>query len=111
MERNTTFDLHRDGMARYEIPIRPITTSDVSQFKGNVHHHFIDMARFYTNHDRLRIGVVQVEKCELPKDFSDSPIENTRNRDLVRQFIEEGCASCCGLLNFVVKCVNLLCKW
>jgi hypothetical protein len=45
------------------------------------------MARSHTNHDKLRIGVVQVEKCELPKDFRGPPIAD---RVLVRNFIEEG---------------------
>ena len=52
---------------------------------------------------------MQVDNCELPKDFSGPPIGD---RALVRQFIEEGwSAAYCGLQKFEVKCVNLLCKW
>ena len=92
----------------YMSPARPIATSEVSQFKGNVHPHFIGMARSHTNHGKLRIGVVQVEKCELPKDFSGPPIGD---RHLVGQFIEEGWTGTgCSLLNFVDKYVDPLCK-
>jgi len=66
------------------------------------------MAGSHTNHGKLRIGVVQVEKCELPKDFRGPPIGE---RVVVRNSIEEGWSgACCGLRNFVVECVNLLCK-
>jgi hypothetical protein len=72
------------------------------------------MPRSHTNRDKLRIGVVQVEKCELPKDFSGArgaPIQ-VGDRDLVRQFIEGGWSGAsCDLQNFVVKCVIFLCKW
>jgi hypothetical protein len=91
------------------VPRPTIATSEVSQFNGNVHHYFTVMPRSHTNRDKLRMGVVQVEKCELPKDFSGPPIGD---RVLVKQLIEEGWSGACfSLLNFVVKCVNLLCKW
>ena len=91
------------------VPSPTIATSEVCQFKGNVHHHFIVMPRSHTNRDKLRIRVVQVENCELPKDLSGPPIGN---RVLAKQLIEEGWSGACfSLLNFVVKCVNLLCKW
>jgi hypothetical protein len=87
-------------------PARPIITSEVSQFKANVHSHFIGMARSDTNHGKLRIGIVQVEKCELPKHFRGPPIGD---RVLMRNFVEEGCSGPgCSLLNIVIKCVNYL---
>ena len=36
----------------------PTNHSEISQFKGKVHRHFLAIARFHTNHDKLRIGVV-----------------------------------------------------
>jgi hypothetical protein len=88
--------------------IQYIATSEVGQFEGNYHRHFTVVPRFHTNHSKLRIGVVQVEKCELPKDFRGPPMGD---RALVRNFIEEGWSGAsCSLLNFVVKCANLLCK-
>jgi hypothetical protein len=89
-------------------PARPIATSEVSQFKANIHRHFIGpgVARSHTNHGKLRIGVIQVEKCELPKDFRGSPIGN---RVLVRNFIKESWSGAgCSLLNVVIKCVDHL---
>ena len=85
---------------------RRIATSEVSQFEDNDNSHFVDMAKFYRNHGKLQIGVVQVESCELPKDFSDPPIGD---RAPVRNSIEEGCSRTgCSLLNFVIKCADLL---
>ncbi len=67
------------------------------------------MAGFHTNPSNLRIVFLQVENCELPKNFSGPPIGD---RDLARQFTEEGWSgACCALQNFEVKRVNLLCKW
>ena len=69
------------------------------------------MPRSHTNHNKLGTGVVQVENCELPKRFSTPPIGD---RALVSNFIDEGwpgSVACCSMLNFVVKCVDLLCKW
>ena len=60
-------------VAKYMSPARPTATSDVSQFNGDVHRHFIVMARPHTNHGKSRIRVVQVEKCELPKDLRGPP--------------------------------------
>ena len=63
------------------------------------------MARSHTNHDKLRIGVIQVEKCELPKDFRGPPV---RDGVLVRNPTEDGWSGAgCGLLNVVIKCVKL----
>jgi hypothetical protein len=93
---------------KYMSPARPIATSEVSQFKANIHRHFIgpDMTRSHTNHGKLRIGVIQVEKCELPKDFRGSPIGN---RVLARNFIEKGWKGAgCSPLNVVIKRVNHL---
>jgi hypothetical protein len=65
-------------------------------------------ARPVTNHDKSGIRVVQVEKCELPKDFRGPPIGD---RVLVRDFTEEGWSGArCGLLNFVVNCFDHLGK-
>ena len=85
---------------------RPIAASKVSQFKGNDHRHFIGMSRFHTNRGKLRIGVVHIEKCELPKGFRDPPIGD---RIVVRNFIYEGTSGAgCSLLNVVIKCTNHL---
>jgi hypothetical protein len=85
---------------------RRIATSEVSQFEGNDNSHFIDMARFHMNHGELRIGVVQVDNCELPKAFSDPPIGD---KAPVRNSIEEGCSRAgCSLPNFVIKCADFL---
>jgi hypothetical protein len=90
---------------KYMSPARPVTTSEVSQFKSNVHRHFTVMPRPHTDRDKLRIGVVQVEKCELPKDFRGPPIGDGV---LVRNFIEEGGRwAGCSLLNVVIKCDHL----
>src|SRR6266567_589023 len=92
--------------AKYMSLTRQIATSQVSQFNGNVHRHFIGMARSHTNHGKMRIGVVQVEKCQLPKHFRGPPIGD---RVLVRNFIEEGCSRAgCSLLNVVIKRVDHL---
>ena len=80
-------------------------TSEVSQPKGKVHRHFIVTAGSHTNHDNLRIGVIQVENCQLPKDFSGPPIGNMGP---VRKFIEGWSGACGCLLNFVINCVNNL---
>src|SRR5882757_3436900 len=77
-----------------------MATSEVSQFEGNDHHHSIGIARFHTNRGKLRIGIVQVEDCQLPKDFSGPPI---RSRALVRKSIEGWSGASCCLLNFVIK--------
>jgi hypothetical protein len=96
----------RYNIAKNLRTIQNMATSEVSQFNGNVHRHFIGIARSHTNHSKLRIRVVQVEKCELPKDFRGPPIGD---RLLVRNFIEEGCSGAgCSLLNVIIKCVNLL---
>ena len=52
---------------------------------------------------------MQVENCDLLKDFSDLSIGD---RDLVRQYIGEGWSGArCSLENFAVKCVDLIFKW
>ena len=52
---------------------------------------------------------MQVENCELTKDFGGPPIGDG---DLMGRLIEEGWSrACCVLLNLAVGCVNLLCKW
>ena len=90
----------------YMSPARPIATSEVSQFKGNVHCHFILVPRPHTNRDELRIGVVQIEKCKLPKDFGGPPIGD---EVLARNFIEDGWSgAACSLLNVVNSCINRL---
>jgi hypothetical protein len=64
------------------------------------------MARPHTKHGKLRIGIVQVEKCELPKHFRGPPIGD---RVLVRNVIDEGWSGAgCSLLNVVIECVNRL---
>jgi hypothetical protein len=91
---------------KYVSSARPVATSEVSQFEGKVHRHFIGMARSHTNHDKLRIGIVQVEERKLPKDFRGAPIGDGV---LVRNFIEEGWSGAtCSLLNVIIKCVNRL---
>ena len=90
----------------YMSPARPISTSEVSQFKGNVHRHFTLMPRPYTNRDELRIGVVQVEKCELPKDFGGPPIGD---EVLARNFVENGWSgAACSLLTVIINCISRL---
>jgi len=85
-----------------------MAASEVSQFEGNDHHHTIGMARLHTNHGKLRIGIIQVENCQLPKDFSGPPIGN---RAPVRKFIEGWSGAYCCLLNFVINRVNHLWWW
>jgi hypothetical protein len=81
--------------------ISTAATLEVSQFKGKVHCHFISISRSHTYHDNLRIWVVQVDKCELSKDFRGPPIGD---RVLVRNFIEEGRSeTACSLLNVIIK--------
>ena len=78
-----------------------MTTSKVSQLEGNYHRHVTVVPRFHTKHSKLRIGVVQVENCKLPKHFGTPPIGE---RALVRDLIEESWSRVsCSLLNFVVK--------
>ena len=117
MDEDALLDLHQYDMAQRLRNLqhlmkvkfislgRLIATSEVSQFKGNDHHHSIGMVRFHTNRGQLRIGVVEVEECELPKDLRGPPIGS---RVLVRNFIEEGQSSTCSLLNVIIKCVNHL---
>jgi hypothetical protein len=84
----------------------------VRQFtnEDNVHHHPTGWAKFHTDPSYLKIRVVQVESCKLPKELIGLP--PGRAQDLVRQFIDEGWSGAsCRLLNFVVKCDNILCKW
>ena len=90
-----------------EIHIRsePVATSEVSQPKGKVHRHFIVAAGSHTNHDKLRIGVIQVENCQLPKEFSGPPIGN---RAPVRKSIKGWSGACFSLLNFIINRVNHL---
>ena len=92
--------------AKYVSSARPIATSEVGQFKGNVYRHFIGMARSHTNHGELRVGVVQITERELPKDFRGPPIGKWV---AVRDLIEEGWSrACCPLQNLEVDI--LLCK-
>ena len=92
---------------KYMSSARPVATSEVSQFEGKVHRHFIGTARSHTNHDKLRIGIVQVEERKLPKDFRGPLIGD--GGVLVRNFIEEGWSGAtCSLLNVIIKCVNHL---
>ena len=85
---------------------RSIITSEVSQFKRKVDRYFIGMARSHTNHDKLRIGIVQVKKRKLSKNFRGPPIGDGV---LLRNFTENGrCGAGCSLLNVFVKCLNHL---
>ena len=87
-------------------PSRPSRTSEVSQFKGNDNSHTIGMVRFHANCGQLRVGVVEVKKCELAKHLSGPPVGN---RFLVRYFIEEGkSGATCSPLNVVMKCIKYL---
>jgi hypothetical protein len=86
--------------SEWHVTVPVMATSEVSQFECNDHHHSIHIARLHTKHGKLRIGIVQVENCQLPKDFSGPPIGD---RALVRKFIEGWSRACCCLLNFVIK--------
>jgi hypothetical protein len=91
---------------RYTPAALPIATSEIGQFKGKVHRHFVVMARSHANHYELGIWVVQVEKRELPKDFRGPPIGDMV---LMRNFVGEGWGGTgCGLPNVVIKCLDHL---
>lgn len=85
----------------------PVTadSSEVSQFEGNDHHHTIGMVGLHTNHGKLGIGIIQVEYCQLAKDFGGPPVGN---RALVRKLIKGWSGAHFCLLNFIIKCVNRL---
>ncbi len=65
-----------------------MATSKAGQFEGNDHHHTIGITRLHANRGKLRILVVQVENCELPKDFSGPSIIG--DEAPVKTFLEEG---------------------
>jgi len=91
-----------------------MATSEVSHLEGNYHRHVAVtrvVPRFHTEHSKLRMGVIQVLNCELPKYLSTPPMQY---RVLVRNLIDESWSrvTCRGsLLNFIVKYAYHLCKW
>src|SRR3984957_11026750 len=76
------------------------------QFEGNGHRDSIFLASFHTNHGNLCIGLVQVEDCELPKQFIGRPVGDWV---LVRQLVEEGLSRTSrSVQSQVIKYTNLL---